>query len=219
MPFRNIKGLGWAALIVGSIVAFYTALIVGGRGDSYRVLEFSVDLKPGAITSPEFRVGMKGRYEITLEAGYNLPRDELERLLGMWYYPNPPEPVVEIEWTLISGDSVVASGSSRNEKGGGWRRSGVFRTLGWFDGLAETPYVLEINILRDGSALAPANPRITVDLGPEDVLDSIIIPRLKSTMITVIAIIGAVWILAFVLAFRRPNTGKNPADNSPPAVH
>ena len=216
---RIVKILQWPALVVGTVAAIYVALHVANRGGG-NVLEFEVDLKPGVITSTEFRVGMKAHYDITLEAERNLPVDEINGLLGIqrtvsnWSL----EPVVDIEWTLKSGNSVVASGSSRDEKGGGWGR-GVFRTLGRFDGLPKTPYVLEINILRDGSALAPARPRIIVNLDSEDVLDLIIIPRAKSTFISVIAVIVVALFLAFVLVFRQRDTGKNPEDDSPRAVH
>lgn len=219
MLFRNIKGLGWPALIVGSIVAFYMALTISGRGGEYRVLEFAVDLKPGAITSPEFRVGMKGHYEIILEAECNLPLDELNCLLGsQTALYESSQSVVDMEWILTSGNSVVASGASRNEKGGGGGDR-AFRTLGWFDGLPRTPYVLKVNILRDGSALAPANPRIAVTLGSEDFLNLIIIPRVRTTFITVIAVIVTVWCWVVVYFFFLKKPDNDPADDSPPAAH
>lgn len=220
MLSRIIKILQWPALLFGSATAIYVALFGAWNGRYPDELEFVVDLKPGGITSPEFRVGMKGHYEIRLEAEHNLPLDDLEVLLGIQpaLINQSVEPVVDIEWTLTSGDSVVASGASRNEKGGGVGDR-AFRTIGRFDGLPKIPYVLELNILGDGSALAPANPQIAVGLDSEDLVDLIIIPRFKTRMITVFVVIIVTLFLAFVLIFRRRNTGNNPADDSPPGAH
>jgi hypothetical protein len=166
------------------------ALYVAGLSGDYQVLESAVDLKPGTITLPEFQVNMEGQYEIVLAVERNLPRDDLDDLLGGQPTLNSPGSVVDLKWTLTSGNSIVASGSSRNEKGGGVGGGYAYRDLGRFDGLPQTPYVLEVNTLLDGSALAPAKPRIIVRLHWEDYLGKILIPRVGGTIYTLIAVIG-----------------------------
>ena len=98
----------------------------------------------------------------------------------------------------MSSNSVVASGSSRNEEGGAMGGGHVSRIIGRFDGLPQTPYVLEINILRDGSALAPAKPRIVLELHKDDLIREIIFPRLKAYLITAIAAIIFAWLAAYL---------------------
>lgn len=188
MLIRYINDLRWPALILVSVIALYVA----GLSGDYQVLESAVDLKPGTITLPEFQVNMEGNYEIRLAAERNFPLDDLEDLLGIQSTSNDrsPESVVDIEWTLTSSDNMVASGSSRNEKGGGVGGGYAYRDLGRFDGLPQTPYVLEVNTLLDGSALAPAKPRIIVRLHWEDYLGKILIPRVGGTIYTLIAVIG-----------------------------
>lgn len=197
---RYIKKLRLPVLTIGSFVVFYAAVIFGGQGScGYSPPEFAVDLKPGAITLPEFQVDKKGLYRIDLEVERNLPLDDLECLLDFPRAQNnrSPEPVIDIEWTLKSGNSVVASGSSRNEKGGGWGQC-LSRTIGRFDGVPQTPYVLETNILRDGSALAPAKPRIVLNLHKDDLIREITIPQLKAFLITAIAAIIIAWLAAYL---------------------
>ena len=92
---------------------------------------------------------------------------------------------------------MVATGSSRKEKGGGWGQY-IFRTLGRFDGVPRTPYVLELTILRDGSALAPANPRIVLNLYKDDYVREIVIPRMKARLIVALAAIIVLWLAAYL---------------------
>ncbi|NLV43623.1 MAG: hypothetical protein GXY07_03885 [Candidatus Hydrogenedentes bacterium] len=211
MLSRYIKYLQGPALILVSVIAMYIA--VRPSGDSP---EFAVNLKPGTITLPEFQVNMEGQYEIVLAVERNLPRDDLDDLLGGQPTLNSPGSVVDLKWTLTSGNSIVASGSSRNEKGGGWGQY-VYRTIGRFDGLPQTPYVLEVNILRDGSALAPANPRIAVWLAHEEVLDKITIPRMRAACHTLIAVIGILCLWTVMGLLFRGNPDKDVKGDAPQA--
>jgi hypothetical protein len=198
MVYKYVKMLRLPVLIVGSYVVLYAALHFGGCGGGYQAPEFAIDLKPGTITLPEFQVDKKGIHLIELAVERNMPLDDLECLLEFPREKNPSlEPVVDIEWTLTSGNSMVATGSSRKEKGGGWGQY-IFRTLGRFDGVPRTPYVLELTILRDGSALAPANPRIVLNLYKDDYVREIVIPRMKARLIVALAAIIVLWLAAYL---------------------
>ncbi len=198
MLCNYVKLLRLPVLIAGSFLALYAALHFGGRGGGYQAPEFAIDLKPGTITLPEFQVDKKGIHLIELAVERNMPLDDLECLLEFPREKNPSlQPVVDIEWTLTSGNSMVATGSSRKEKGGGEGKY-ILRTLGRFDGVPRIPYVLELTILRDGSALAPANPRIVLDLYKDDYIREIIIPRTKAYFIVAIVAIIIAWLAAFL---------------------
>lgn len=192
---RGIKLLRSPALILGLAVVIYVSSVVILHWHNWRALELPIDLKIGAITSPEFRVDKKGHYLIELEVERNLPPDDLKCLLGMPHAQDKCsfDPVVDIEWTLTSGTGIVASDSSRNEKDVWWGQT-VKRTLGRFDGLPRTPYILEVITLFDGSVLAPANPRIIVQLHWEDSLGERAIAKIMAALSMWIALIGVVWL-------------------------
>jgi hypothetical protein len=200
VPIRNARGLRWPALILGAALVIYGSAFIVLRWYDWRALAVPVDLKPGTITSPEFRVDQKTRYLVELEVERNIPFDELNCLLGESISRKPcsVKPVVDIQWTLMSGSKEIASGASRDEKGGGYGPT-ITKTLGRFEGSPRTPYVLKMASLMDGSALAPANPRIVVQVHPIDYKGHFVIAQLIAMAAMGVAVIGVIWLLIWAV--------------------
>ena len=200
MRLKFTKGFLWPALTFGVAAYLYASSVSLMREHDFRPLEMPFDLKPGTLTSQEFQVHLEARYLIELEVDRNMPFDTLNSLLGPKLAQNnwSPEPVVEIEWTLTSGTREVASGSSQNEGGG---RSGktLLRTIGQFDGLPQTPYVLKVRSLLDGSVLAPANPRIVVVLHHLDYNREFGKGHIRADLAEVLVVIGVLQMLYLVV--------------------
>jgi hypothetical protein len=157
---------GLIVLVVG-LCALGIALLLTNVYRSEPVT-FPFNLRPGTTASPVFRVDTNGSYLVELEAERTLPFDQLNCLLGI--SPGSTEPCelaspVDISWHVTSRNEVVAKGSSRERASGAWGDR-VSRTLGSFSGKKGDEYVLNVESMKDASALSAANPRIVVRMHP-----------------------------------------------------
>jgi hypothetical protein len=126
----------------------------------------------GRVRTPEFRVNLNRWYGIEIEVERKIPFYTLNCLLGTHMgrastnigdCPDRPS-VVKATWSLVSGGRVVASGSSDDYRAGGWGNGTISRELGHFQAQSGRRYVLFVNVLRDGTALAPGDPRLVVEV-------------------------------------------------------
>lgn len=126
----------------------------------------------GRVRSREFKVNLSESYRIEIEVEKKIPFDTLNCLLGMHMgqtstkigdCPNRPS-VVKAAWSLASKGQVVASGSSDDYRSGIWANDTISRELGHFEGQSGHGYVLDVNILADGSVLAAGNPQLVVEV-------------------------------------------------------
>lgn len=200
---EGLRRLAWllATLLLISVSAF----ILARRSDS-RALTLPVALGPWTTWSPEFRVNQEARYLVSLEVDRSISSSYLYCLLGGVPF-RPPcsiESVVDIQWTLRNGSREVISGSSRNESGFAFG-STVTRTIGQFEGTPGTPYILGFTSMLDGSALAPANPRIVVQVHPEVTKGLFAIgPFVLAFAIPVVGLV-VIWLTIWVAsAYARP---------------
>lgn len=155
---------------------FLGALLYGGwlflwNTRIKKPVDIPVSMSPGHIRTPEFRTSL-GPYMVEIAADQNkIPPDTLFCLLGYTQLdsqcPNTPS-VVEASWVLSSDGAVVASGSSKGDDSGGGSvmDDGIARSIGTFHGENGRRYVLDVDILADGSKLASGNPRLQVQEFP-----------------------------------------------------
>jgi hypothetical protein len=80
--------------------------------------------------------------------------------------PDKPS-VVKASWILTGDGHPVARGSSDDYRSGGWMNGSISRELGHFQSQSGQRYVLDVNVLADGSSLNPGNPRLKVGVHPE----------------------------------------------------
>jgi hypothetical protein len=163
----RISKLTWTgiACLVLAITAF------GGWGlwlvtRTNRPVYLPVSLTPGGVHIPEFRVNLSGPYEIRIEAKKQIPFDTLNCMLGMAMASDKCDvpPVVEASWAVTSKGVVIAKGVSDAEKGGAWANDTIERQIGSFQGERNQRYALDVDFTADGSALAPTDPHLVVEI-------------------------------------------------------
>lgn len=133
-------------------------------------IDLPVSLKLGHAHTEKFKVNLHHAYIVEIEAKKRIPFDELNCLLGVTTDPAnvlgkkcEKSPVVNVNWTLRSGNEIVGgAASSGTTSAGGWGDETVERILGSFEGESGRSYVLDFESLADGSALAATDPHLKV---------------------------------------------------------
>ena len=110
---------------------------------------------------------------IRIEVQKTIPFDTLNCLLGMAMprsssttlgeCPDRPS-VVKASSVLTSDGQIVARGSSDDDRLGAWMNDSISRQLGSFQSQRGRRYVLDVNVLADGSSLDLGKPRLTVEV-------------------------------------------------------
>lgn len=139
------------------------------------LLHLPVSLKPGQVKTPDFTT-QTGAVAIEITVKNVLPPAELSCMMGISEGPQDPadcnkEPLIEASWKVWNGGNVVARGSSREMgRRGAYLNSFYVKYLGAFKAQKHRKFSLEVDFTKDGSALAAAEPSLTlVDLSPPDI--------------------------------------------------
>lgn len=163
--------------IVAGIACVLTGSCVLGGWDLWlqtrttRPVQMPVSLALGEVTSPEFRVNLPGFYTAEIEAKKTtIPFDTLNCLLGMSTVTDPKcdrPSAVKATWSLTSGAVVVQTGTSDADHGGAWAQDSIARELGTFRLKKNQAYVLHVQFLSDGQALASADPVLKIEVNSD----------------------------------------------------
>jgi hypothetical protein len=162
--------VGTAFLSVGIVLYLTWALWIVTRTE--RPVNMPISMAVGHFRTPEFKLNLNAPYRIEIEVQKTIPFDTLNCLLGMARSSTELEEcrnrpsVVNASWILTSGGRTVASGSSNDYRSGFWMNDSIARELGDFQSESGRKYVLEVDVLADGSALASGNPRLKVEVYP-----------------------------------------------------
>jgi len=162
-----------AAMLLGSAAVGVGLETVGRRATE--AVSFAVDLRPGVSRSPAFRAAYDEPYEVGLEVDRTLPFKSTECLLGVRETSGPgdvrpgpcgeaPSPV-DLEWAVYEGAHVVARGRAEPGQAVAYGET-ITRWLGEVRLRTGRDYSVEVRSNRDVSALAPARPRITLEVHP-----------------------------------------------------
>ena len=178
-----------------------------------------VTMQIGHIRTPEFQVKLNALYLIEFEVERMIPAETLDCLMGLDDDPKSCKEipsVVRASWTLRSGGSVVARGSTDgDESRGGWSTGNtVERDIGSFRGEKGHRYVLDVDILSDGTSLAAGHPRLKAGLHPEYYERSMLTDLFVTLAAIAFALMGVV--LMVVGFLRRPHITGQPT--VPPVV-
>jgi hypothetical protein len=179
MPLSRTNLVG-IALTAGGIALYGTwAIWLATRTN--RPVDDPISMAIGHVRTRDFKVNLNALYTIDIEVLKKIPFDTLNCLLGLGMSftssalqecPNRPS-VVKATWTLSSDGQTVANGSSDDARLGSWGNDSISRILGSFHGENGRRYVLDVDVLADGSSLALGNPRLKVEVHPmfyEDVM-------------------------------------------------
>ena len=102
---------------------------------STRPVSMRVSLAPGEVTTPQFRVNLSAQYTVEIEAKKPITFKTLNYLLGMSLKPDQKcdrPSVIQANWTLMSGDKVIQTGTRDADDRGGWANDTIARELGPF---------------------------------------------------------------------------------------
>jgi len=128
-----------------------------------------VSLAVGHVKTPEFKV-IKDRYIILITAKIGkLPIAKQECMMGMSTGPLDPnncdqEPLIMANWTVWSDGHIVAQGTPKDAGTFSYASDELSRYLGDFYGEKGKKYILDVNFIKDGTALAVTNPHLNVEI-------------------------------------------------------
>jgi len=126
-----------------------------------------ISLSVGHIREPFSLNFTSSDYRMGIEVERKLPHETLQCLLGIKDYVPEGQcksipPVLHFNWTLTQNGRILESGSSDSILGGAYTDATVENQFGSFDGKRGQRYVLDLNILQDGSALSVAKPKLVI---------------------------------------------------------
>jgi hypothetical protein len=160
------------------IVASTVSLLLYAWLSSQEAVPLSVpiSLAPGRFESPPFKPRASQGCEVALSFRSSIPLDELNCLIGMGSMSMKPcsdsqSNVLDVSWRVLSHGESVASGTFKGGNSG--VSSGLVETyMGLLDGEFGREYVVELNVVKDGSYLDRTNPRLVVEPARNDVVPS-----------------------------------------------
>jgi len=164
MEMRRNSKVGLAIVAVG----FFPLLALGIWRATLNTVPVAkpVLLSVGHVRQP-FTINFTGPYTIGIEAERKLSHETLQCLLGIHDYVPEGQckniaPALNITWTLRQDGQTIKTGSSATAVGGSYTSETVENELAGFDGKRGHSYVLDMDILADGSALSIANPKLRI---------------------------------------------------------
>ena len=128
-----------------------------------RPVDVPISMAIGHVRTPEFKINLNAPFTINVEVQKTIPFETLNCLLGttmgrtstdLQECPDKSS-VVKASWVLTSNGQTVAQGSSDDYRSGAWMNDAISRELGHFQSQSGRIYVLDVNVLADGSALTP----------------------------------------------------------------
>ena len=169
----QLRGAKWGSALLGLAMLIYLGANHLGRRDPVAV-SFPIDLRLGVTRSPTFQADYAEDYEIGLQANRALPHKITRCLLGDTLTaiggatPEPcPEGLhsVELEWTLFEAGRAIDRGATVVGQPGSYGQD-ITREFGKAKLRPGRSYMIEVRSLRDTSALAPAHPRVKLEVHP-----------------------------------------------------
>jgi biopolymer transport protein ExbD len=128
-------------------------------------LDMPISLSRGHIRTGEFEINLEGSFWVYVEVERKFDFDGVPCLLGYGFdnCEETPHGVLKVSWTLSEQGRVVAKGTSDSTEDmlGGSVTMG--RGLGRFWAGRGEHYVLEVEVLEDGSRLNPGHPRLKIE--------------------------------------------------------
>lgn len=206
-------------ILIGLAVAVYAACGVWSATRTYVPVNLPITMAVGHIRTPEFKVNLSATYLIEIEVQKKIPFDTLNCLLGLGMSdtssalqecPDRPS-VVKASWKLTRNGQMVASGSSDDERLGGWGNDSISRYLGYFKSQSGQGYVLDVDVLADGSVLAPGSPRLKVQVNPGVYEDAAVWSAILLLVFGVLALIGVILLVISFIQNRRIKASPTPA--------
>jgi hypothetical protein len=133
-------------------------------------VKLPLTMRVGHVRTKEFITDRDGEYGIYIQVDRKAELQTLLCLLGM--DPDAKDcadtpSVVSAEWTLSNGGQIVAQGKTRPSKSfapdfSGVSDDAISDMIDHFESKEGQEYLLDLNVLTDGTLLAPFNPHLVV---------------------------------------------------------
>jgi hypothetical protein len=209
--------VGLAFVCVG--VAVYGMWVLWLSTRTERPVDTPISMAVGHVRTREFKINFEAPFTIQIEVQKKIPFDTLNCLLGtamgrmttdLQECPDRPS-VVKASWVLTSKGHPVAQGSSDDYRSGAWMNDSISRELGHFRSQSGRRYVLDVDVLTDGSSLAPGNPRLKVEVHPEVYEGNIVSSAILFLAMGLVVLVGVILLsVSFVKNRRRQSSLPNP---------
>src|SRR6266436_9392690 len=209
MSWPRTKLVDFTFVVVGIVLYGIWVLWLVTRTE--RPVNIPMPMTIGHVRTREFKLNMNAPYTIEVEVQKTIPFETLNCLLGMSSPPTssdlqdcPNKPsVVRASWILTSDGQVVARGSSDGYRSGAWMNDSISRELGHFQSQRGRRYVLDVDVLADGSSLTPGNPRLKVEVHPEVHEGNAIWSAILFVATTVLIFVGSILLIISFIKNRR----------------
>jgi len=213
----KIKLVGIVFICAG--IAFYGARILWLSTRANRPVNIPISMAVGHVRTPIFKVNRNAIYEIEIEVQKAIPFETLNCLLGTAMGSNsttlqecPDRPsVVKVSWVLSSEGQNLARGSTDDFRSGAWGNESISRSLGTFRSQSGRPYVLDVDVLADGSALGAGNPHLKVEVSSVVAEDEIVGSAILLVAVMVAVLVGVILLLVSFFRTRRARNINTPA--------
>lgn len=167
------------------------------------ISDLPIDVDRGTTQTPEFVVKSKGRYLVTASIKNNPGMPDRGCLLGVWLDARDCEtitPQAMFSWSLFTNGRLSHQGQSFPNGFGRWTGQRVENTFGEFVAIPGEKYALHITSLPGSAVLAPADPQISVHLGPGEFKERWVDASLRAYASMAIAALAIMLLLAMEVA-------------------
>jgi hypothetical protein len=161
----KLKWFGISLIAIG--IGVYGAWALWVKTAINIPIDMPISMSVGHVLTPQFKVNRNRFYTIRILAKKTIPFDTLNCLLDM----SPLRPsqckqpsVIKASWTLTSDGIIVAQGVSDTDSGGAWAADYVAREIGSFRSESGRNYLLDVNLLTDGTLLSATDPHLKVEV-------------------------------------------------------
>src|SRR5216684_5998893 len=210
MPLSRTKLVGLTLVFAG--IGVYGTWVLWLTTRTERPVNIPISMAIGHVHTREFKLNMNAPYTIAVEVQKEkISFDTLNCLLGMSMAststalqecPDRPS-VVKASWVLTSDGHTVARGSSDDYRSGAWMNDSISRELGHFQSQRGRRYVLDVDVLADGSSLTPGNPRLKVEVHPEVYEGNMVLSAILFLAMGVLVLVGAILLVVSFIKNRR----------------
>jgi hypothetical protein len=123
-----------------------------------------ISLNVGHTQSPDFSVNVQENFELQLAVDRSVPSDLAVHVLGIGDATSAHDELARgfrVKWAVEQAGTVIKTGISDGHDQGYWGAT-EGRRFGFFRAEKEKPYTIRLDVLEDGSKLAPYHPRLQV---------------------------------------------------------
>jgi hypothetical protein len=201
---RWLFGIGVSLMLVGGCWAVGNSVWCSTR--TWTPVDTPLALTVGHRETPEFTVNVAENFAIDLTVDRSVPRDLMTDVLGIGdplSSQRGERSGFRLAWTVEGGGRVVKNGISDGKDEGYWG-SKTGRRLGYFPADKGKLYKVKIDILEDGTKLAPYHPclKVGVDMFR---MDGYYIETAGMQIIGGgIAVVGCLFFIAALVRWRTP---------------